>query len=201
MTELWTSKTKQIYPLAMNSHSIKLPTAFMAALITGLVFCGCTNRDDKTVVKGKSGFYGVRFDSNKWNVVDLPPQNFSDTSSQELELNFAHIDGPIAFAIVDHRVEIPLEQLKNIIIERLKNRMGQWGPVSFTTDTTAINGKSVLYLEINYFRPGNLAIRYASYLYSGHSGSVQLTVDCPKFLWDENTSDIKNFLNGFEIYE
>jgi hypothetical protein len=78
--------------------------------------------------------------------------------------------------------------------------MGRWGTVSFGTEARTINGKPILYLEIDCFVTGNFPVRYAFYLYSGQAGSVQLGVYTSQSMFKEFAFDIRDLLDGLEIY-
>ncbi len=174
---------------------IKYLVILCVALVTGLSFFfpDIYKHDElKSVVKGKSGFYGVRFDNSKWRetTFEKPSENDLDFWYQDL--------GIIAFTIVDR--EIPLDQLKDIVIKRMQSRFGRWGPVSFSTEARTINGKPILYLEIDCFSTGNFPLRFAFYLHSSKAGSVQLGVYTPLSVFKEFALDIRDFLDGLEIY-
>jgi nicotinic acid phosphoribosyltransferase len=94
-------RPKPTSPPPPKRRSIKYLVILIVAFVTGLFFfLRDINKHDqlKSVVKGESGFYGVRFDSNKWREVTLE-------KPAEFDLDFWYLDpGIIAFTIVDREI-------------------------------------------------------------------------------------------------
>jgi hypothetical protein len=144
----------------------------------------------KTLLKGKRGTYGIRIDEDKWRMSEF-------TFDPEAEFKFAHAAGNAYAKIVDEKMRIPFEQLKNVAFESIKKEAPD---VKITfEETRSIHGIGVLYLKMEGTIQSIPSV-FLGYYYAGEAGTIQIITYAAKNLIDEFEDDFIEFLDGFEVY-
>jgi hypothetical protein len=142
------------------------------------------------LIKGKRGTYGIWIDENKWRMSEV---RFNPVA----EFCFAHTAGEGYAMIIDEGIQMPLEQLKNIILENTKKAAPD---VRITVEKKrVINNVEILYMQMEG-TVQSIPFTYVGYYYTGEAGTIQIITYSAKDLIDEFESDFIDFLNGFEVY-
>jgi hypothetical protein len=145
----------------------------------------------KKLLKGKTGFYGLSIDESKWVQ--------KKATAQSHEFAIQHVDGDVFGFTIPERIEVPLESMKEIILENA--REGGFENVKIIEEENRIvNGKKFLFvvMEGMYKR---IAMTFTYYVYSGNSGVLQFGTYTSRNLQNQYRNDIIDLLNGVEIYK
>jgi hypothetical protein len=143
----------------------------------------------KKLIMGKRGTYGIKIDENKWKIPDVK-------FNPQAEFCFVHASGNGYVMIIDEDIQMPLETLKNVVIENAKKAAPDLQIIA--EEKRTINNNEVLYLKMKGTVQSKPII-YLGYYYSGTAGTIQLTTYAAQDLFDTLESDFIGFLNGFEI--
>jgi len=143
----------------------------------------------KKLVKGKRETYGIWLDENKWRIAEV---KFNPTA----EFCFAHTAGDAYAMIIEERIQMPLETLKNAVFENAKKAAPD-AQIIFEEKRT-INNYEVLYMKMKG-TVQSIPFTYLGCYYAGNAGTIQLITFTAQDLFDKFESDFIDFINGFEI--
>jgi hypothetical protein len=143
----------------------------------------------KKTIQGKRGIYSLSIDEAKWNQ--------REASGEHHDLCFIHTDGDIYAYTISERIQFPLEQMIDGVVENAKT--ANLERIQITQEEKRIvNGREVWFLVIEgLFR--NVSMVSSYYLQSSNAGSLQVMVITARNLMQKYKSDITDFLNGLEL--
>lgn len=134
----------------------------------------------------RHGYVEVNYDPAKWETQQKP-------LSADAELSLQHKNGDAYFVLIAERVEIPLENFKEIA---LTNARGLDPEARITSErTVSRNGGGEVILDIEAKASG-IPLHFRGYYWSSPAGSVQATAWTSRNLMDEYTPDIEQLLAG-----
>lgn len=144
--------------------------------------------DADFLIKSTVTKIGIKLNPKKWS--------FKKTSEEGVEYNL-NSKGKDAYALVlTERVEIPLENLRNIALDNAKEVAPDVHIVH--EEYRVVNGETVLCLQMNGTTQG-IKFTYLGYYYSFDKGTVQFVTYTSQKLFDEYKSDMEELLNGFVV--
>lgn len=129
---------------------------------------------------------GLWLNTKKWS--------FSKANNnKQAEYKIVKKDGDVYGLVINEKVEIPLESLKNIVLKNAKNA----APDAVITheEYRMVNGNKVMQLDIIGTIQG-IKFAYFGYYYSNAKGTTQLLTYTSQNLMKEYRSDCEELLNG-----
>jgi hypothetical protein len=131
----------------------------------------------------------LNYNPVKWKI-----EKKNDNDDAEFEFN--HVKGSGYGMAITEKLEIPLETLKDIAFENLKES----APDSKVevAEYRKVNGKKVLHLQMSGTMQG-IKFVYYGYYYSNENGTTQLVCYTGKKFLDEYKADFDEFLNGMAV--
>jgi hypothetical protein len=115
-----------------------------------------------------------------------------DEDDGEYEFNLKGED--LYGKLIAEKIEIPLENLREIILQNAKNVAPDTKIVN--QEYRIVNGKKVMMVEMNGTLNG-INFSYKGYYYSNFNGTVQIILYTSKNLIEHYDDKIATFLNGF----
>ena len=149
--------------------------------------------DAKMLIKGKKETYGIWYNGSKWKLKD---QEKSNNSSAEYQ--FEHSEGDAYAMVIFERVDMKLENLRDIAFENAKS-VAPDAKIVFE-DKRLVNGAEVLCVRI-IGTIDSIAFQYYNYYYAGPAGTIQIVTYTSQNLIQEYEKDFTDFLNGFVTYK
>lgn len=138
--------------------------------------------------------------SSKINVgVHINPKKWAFEKGEDnepSEFRFQLKDKDAYGMLIAEKIEIPIENLKNIAVENARSVAPDIQIVKLEQRT--VNGLKVLLMQMNGTIQG-VKFTYYGYYYSFKGGTVQLLTYTAQNLLDEYKPDMEDFLNGFEL--
>ena len=155
--------------------------------------------ENKTIFKkGKKASFLVK--SKRTNVgVWINPKKWSFTKGKEnedSEFEFQLKGEDLYGMMIAEKMEIPLESLKEIVLDNAKEAAPDIKIVK--EEYRTVNGIRVLMMQMNGTIQG-IKFVYYGYYYSNSSGTVQLTTYTGQNLLNDYIEDIEFFLNGIVV--
>lgn len=144
----------------------------------------------KTEFKTQKGQFSLWVNMSKWQLSRRTP-------SSPAEYQFAHKNGDAYAMIIPERLSMPLESLKEIVLENAREAAPDAKIVS--EEVKMINGQKVLSMMVEGTIK-SIPFIYYGYYYAGEAGTVQVITYTGKSLFKEYEQDFKEFLNGIEIH-
>ena len=128
---------------------------------------------------------GIWLDATKWA--------FEKSSEEESEYSFQLKEEDLYAMMISEKVEIPLENLKDIVLQNAK----AVAPNAKITkqEFRVVNGQKILQLKMEGTTSG-MNFVYLGYYLSDESGTVQLITYTSSNLFDTYENDMERFLNG-----
>lgn len=143
------------------------------------------------LMKSKKTSFGYHVNPKSW-IIEKAKQH----PDAEYQLRFK--DNDIYGMIITEKVEIPVETLRNIVLDNAKQGASEVKVIE--EEYRMVNGLKVLYMVFEAKTQG-IQFRYKGYYYSDESGTMQfLLFSSPKIVKKLN-EDIENVLNGFVTLE
>lgn len=134
----------------------------------------------------RHGYVEVNYDPAKWEAT--PKQLSADA-----ELSLRHKNGDAYFVLIAERVEIPIENFKEIALTNAR----ELDPEARITSERAVSrndgGEVVLDIEA---KASGIPLHFRGYYWSSPAGSVQATAWTSTNLMDEYAPDIEQLLAG-----
>jgi hypothetical protein len=138
-----------------------------------------------TQIKSTKNDFGFWYDKSKWKL--------GKDEEGDAEFTLEHIDGDAYAMFLAERIEIDLENLKDIAVENAKSLDPD---IKVDTETTrVVNGHKVKYIQMSGQAKGMKFI-YQGYYTSNESGTVQFVCFTGKNLLKEYEKDMQELLNG-----
>lgn len=144
------------------------------------------SRDSSFLLKSTKNNSAYWINTDKWSFR-------KGKNSTEAEYVFQLKGKDLHAMAISEGVEIPLESLGNIALTNARKVAPD--SKSVKQEFRIVNGKKVLYMEINGTIQG-IKFTYLGYYYSDVSGSTQLVTYTGSNLVDKYKSEIDDFLNG-----
>jgi hypothetical protein len=139
-----------------------------------------------TQVKSTKNDFGFWYDKSKWKMG-------SKDDNADAEFALEHIDGDSYAMFLAERIEIDLENLKDIAVENAKELDPD---VKVDVETNRIvNGQKVKYLQMSGQTKG-VKFVYQGYYTSNESGTVQFVCFTGRSLLKMYEKDMQELLNG-----
>jgi len=139
-------------------------------------------------VQSDRGFYEIWFDPAKWKV------RKSDTPPKEFEA--IHVSGDGYGHIIAERISVPLDNLKNIAVNKAKSVAPDLKV--YSTEYRTVNGVKVMVLKMGGTIEG-IPFVYYGYYWSGKAGTLQAVMFTGENLFSQYFPDFVEFLNGVVI--
>ena len=144
------------------------------------------SRDSSFLLKSTKNNSAYWINTDKWSFR-------KGKNNTEAEYVFQLKGKDLHAMLLSEGVEIPLESLGNIALTNAQKVAPD--SKSIKQEFRIVNGKKVLYIEINGTIQG-IKFTYLGYYYSDASGSTQLVTYTGTSLVDKYKSEIDDFLNG-----
>ena len=141
------------------------------------------------LVKSKRTNVGVWINPKKWS---FTKGKENEDSEFEFQLKGEDLYG----MMIAEKMEIPLESLKEIVLDNAKEAAPDIKIVK--EEYRTVNGIRVLMMQMNGTIQG-IKFVYYGYYYSNSSGTVQLTTYTGQNLLNDYIEDIEFFLNGIVV--
>ena len=141
----------------------------------------------KDFVKGNDISYQVFYDKAKWVILE---KNISEIA----EFSFQHSDDNAYAMIVAENEAIPLDDLRNIVLDNIKAVAKNVKIIN--EEERTVNGSKVIMLNVKAIIQG-MDFVYHYYIYSGEGASIQVVSFTSEDLYLEHKTDMENLLNGF----
>ncbi len=138
--------------------------------------------------KGKHETFALYLPPNLWKV--------KPGANEELEVSFQHKDGDAFAMVIAERIAIPIEALKKVVLDNLKEAAADAAIVK--EEKRKVNGTDGLCLTMKATVEG-IPFTYYGYYYSGPAGSIQVITVTGQNLFEEFKPDLEKFLNGFVV--
>lgn len=139
------------------------------------------------LVKSNKVNCGIYIDPKKWGFA-------KSGSDEDAEFEFT-LKGKDAYGmIICEKTEIPLESLGSIAFENAKNAAPDMAIAR--QEYRNVNGNLLLLIQMSGTIKG-IKVTYLGYYFSSPEGSVQLLTYSATNLFDDQKSDLEQFLNGF----
>ncbi|MGB7785388.1 MAG: hypothetical protein WBL27_04735 [Salinimicrobium sp.] len=143
------------------------------------------------LLKSKKVNVGFWLDPKKWSF-SKPTEN--PDAEYEVALKGEDLYG----VIITEKIEIPLENLKRIVLENARSLAPDIHVVE--EEYRNVNGQKVLLLQLNGTAQG-MKIAYYGYVYSNHTGTVQFITFTAQNLLDQYKKDGENLINGLVMLD
>lgn len=151
-----------------------------------------TKSEESTfLLKSKKVNMGFWLDPKKWSF-SKPTEN--PDAEYEVALKGEDLYG----VIITEKIEVPLESLKNIVIENARSLAPDIRVMQ--EEYRNVNGQRVLFLQLNGTAQG-MKISYYGYVFSNSSGTVQLITFTSQNLLEQYKEDGEKLINGLVMLE
>ena len=144
----------------------------------------------KTEFKTQKGQFSIWVNTTKWQLPRRPA-----TGAAEYE--FAHKSGDGYAMIIAERLSMPLESLKEIVLEIAQESDPDAKIIS--EERKVVNGQNILAMKMAVTVKG-IPFIYYGYYYTGDAGTLQVVTYTGKNLFKEYEQDFTEFLNGTTIH-
>ena len=125
------------------------------------------------------------------------PAQWQETRTAEAgRLTFQHRNGNGHAVVIAEQVEIPTEQLRDIVLANMRKTGHDIQVVD--EQHRRVNGADVLLLQTDLI-VGATAFTYLGYYYGGPSGTVQVLTYIDRMRFASARRDFEDFLNGLRI--
>ncbi len=145
------------------------------------------DEDATFLLKSTKVDIGVWLDPTEWSF-----QKSQDNLEAEYELQLKGED--LYGMIIAEKVEIPIENLKEIALENGRDAAPDLAVVQ--EEYRIVNGQKVLFLQLNGTLQG-IKFTYYGYYYSSPTGTVQFITYTSQGLLNSYIEDCEKILNGF----
>jgi hypothetical protein len=145
----------------------------------------------RKLFKSRTGNCGFWVDESKWKLDPEP-------SNPDFEFEFTHANGDGYAGVIVERISMPLNALKEIVLENIKKQDQNAKLIS--EEKRLVNGNEVLSLIVE-LTSHQISITFHYYLYTGKAGSIQVATWTGTNLFDEYHQDFTDLLNGLELYK
>lgn len=145
----------------------------------------------RKLFKSRTGNCGIWVDESKWKLD-------AKTSNEDFEFQFTLTNGDGYAGVIVERISMPLNALKEIVLENVKKQDPNAKLVS--EEKRLVNGNEVLSLIVE-LESHQIPFTFYYYLYTGKAGSIQIVTWTGTNLFDEYNQDFTNLLNGLELYK
>jgi len=143
------------------------------------------------LIKSTKTNTGLWINPKKWN--------FSKAGNDtEAEYELVLKEGDLYALIITEKMEIPLEALKNIVLENAKN-VAPDAKIKHE-EYRIVNGLKILQLEIDGTVQG-IKFSYFGYYFSNEKGTTQLISYTSQNLMKKSKNVCEELLNGFVVFE
>ncbi|OWY18232.1 hypothetical protein C7N43_27005 [Sphingobacteriales bacterium UPWRP_1] len=112
------------------------------------------------------------------------------------EYKFEHRSKPLYAILITEQLEIPVTLLKKAALRNARDA-AEDARITYE-EYRVVNGKTVLMMEMKGTIDG-LPFAYLGYYYSGITGTVQLLAYTIQTHYEQNKSELEEFLNGLMI--
>jgi hypothetical protein len=133
---------------------------------------------------GKAALY---FDPNKWKVTK---------SDEPSRTTLAHTNGDGYAMILAERLQVPLDQLRQIALDNARSVAPDTKVVA--EQPRRVNGIDVLSLQMTGTIQG-IHFTYLGYYYTGKEGAIQILTYTAANLFEEYRADFEELLEGFVL--
>ena len=129
--------------------------------------------------------------------LSLSPNLWKETKSTETgRRTFEHANGDGYAMIIAERIEIPIDQLREIALENAREAAPDTKIVE--EQRRHVNGADVVMLRLEG-KTNGVPFTYLGYYYGGTAGTVQVITYTGQNLFQEYRRDFEDFLNGFHL--
>ena len=138
------------------------------------------------VKKSAENSMSIYYNPVKWKVA-------KEKNNEDAEFEFEHVKGNGYVMVINEKIEIPLENLRNISYDNLVEN----APDSKIdkAEYRTVNGVKVLHLEMSGTMQG-IKFVYFGYYFSNEKGTTQIVCYTAKSLLKDYQADFEDFLNG-----
>ena len=129
---------------------------------------------------------GIYMDPGKWTTKKA-------SNNEDAEYEFQNKELDIYGMLISEKIQIPLENLRNIAVENAKSVSSDL--IVENEEYRTVNGLEVLHIRMKGTIQG-IRFIYFGYYYSDKSGTIQFLTYSSEDILNENTELCEDFLNG-----
>ena len=139
--------------------------------------------------QSKKKFISIWYDPKEWSISER-------AQNENVEARLIHQSGDAYVMAIVERIEVPIQQLKEIALQNAKKAAPDAQIVAEKQVT--INGSEGLLVDVNGTIQG-IKFRYHGFYFSNSAGSAQIVAYTSQNLFDEYEGEFNKPLSGIQI--